>query len=272
MPQHPQNESNMRELSLVITAFDEAETLEPVVTELLEILDGVAHRQRFREAGFVPVEVVIVDDGSRDRTGAIADGLAQEHDLVRCVRHSRNQGKSTALVTGVRSARGEWILTLDADGQNDPRDFPGVCAAAPQDASEPVLVCGRRTNRADTKIKHWQSRIANAVRRSLLHDETPDTGCGIKLFPRAAFLQMPHFHNMHRFFPALVLRQGGSVRSADVTDRPRLAGTSKFGLRNRLATGIVDLLGMIWLTRRPAGSFQISDPGTKRAAGGGPRD
>lgn len=263
MPQDPQNQSPLRRLSLVLTAFDEAETVEPVVTELLGVLDeGSQDLQRFREAGFEPVEVVIVDDGSRDVTGAIAEALAEQHDLVRCVRHLRNRGKSAALVTGVRAAQGDWILTLDADGQNNPKDFPGVCAGAGHATSEPILVCGRRTSRADTKLKHWQSRIANAVRRSLLHDETPDTGCGIKLFPRAAFLQMPHFHNMHRFFPALFLRQGGKVRSTDVTDRPRLAGTSKFGLRNRLGTGIVDLLGMIWLTRRPAGSFQM--PGDDR--------
>lgn len=232
-------------LTIALTAYDEEETLAPVIEELLEVLGDA-----------IDFEVVVVDDGSTDRTAEIGDELAAAHSRVRCVHHLENRGKSAAVVTAVRAARAPWILTMDADGQNEPRDFARLWEAARADeGSTPLLVCGQRARRADTLVKHLSSRIANGVRRRLLRDATPDTGCGIKLFPRQAFLDLPHFHNMHRFLPALFLRQGGRVRSLLVQDRERQGGVSKFGLGNRLGPGILDLFGVMWLTRRPAGPF-----------------
>jgi dolichol-phosphate mannosyltransferase len=144
-----------------------------------------------------------------------------------------------------------WIATLDGDGQNDPADIPALwrlAAAAPP--RPPLLIAGHRARRRDTWVKRVSSRIANSIRRGMLHDDTPDTGCGLKLFPRALFLDLPAFDHMHRFLPALVLRAGGVVRSVPVNHRPRERGTSKYGTLDRLAVGITDLLGVMWLRRR----------------------
>ena len=157
------------------------------------------------------------------------------------------------MLTGIKAAHGAWIATLDGDGQNDPADIPQLwrlARAAP--ANPPLLVAGFRTTRQDSRAKRMASRIANAVRSRLLGDATPDTGCGLKLFPRALFLDLPAFDHMHRFLPALVLRAGGAVRSVPVNHRPRRAGKSKYGVFDRLGVGIVDLIGVYWLQRRPA--------------------
>jgi dolichol-phosphate mannosyltransferase len=116
----------------------------------------------------------------------------------------------------------------------------------------PLLIAGRRAHRQDSWSKRGASRIANAVRGRLLRDDTPDTGCGLKLFRRDLFLDLPYFDHMHRFLPALVLREGGSVRSVPVNHRPRQSGTSKYGVFDRLGVGIIDLLGVLWLRRRAA--------------------
>ena len=158
------------------------------------------------------------------------------------------------MLTGIKAAQGSWIATLDGDGQNDPADIPQLwrlAHAAP--ANPPLLVAGVRSKRHDSQAKRMASVIANAVRSRLLGDATPDTGCGLKLFPRALFLDLPAFDHMHRFLPALVLRAGGAVRSVPVDHRPRRSGQSKYGVFDRLGVGIVDLIGVYWLQRRPLG-------------------
>jgi dolichol-phosphate mannosyltransferase len=172
------------------------------------------------------------------------------------VRHQAPQGQSFAVATGVRAARGRWIATLDGDGQNDPADIPrllaardaaGASAASP---GGPLLLAGYRKARSDSWLKRVSSRVANGVRGRLLGDSTPDTGCGLKLFEREAFLALPHFDHMHRFLPALFLRAGGSVISVEVGHRPRTRGRSHYGVMNRLWVGIVDIFGVLWLMKR----------------------
>jgi len=156
-----------------------------------------------------------------------------------------------AIRTGVKAARAPFIATLDADGQNDPADIPRlweIARAAPP--LPPLLVAGYRRKRRDSWVKRMSSRIANGVRRRLLRDATPDTGCGLKLFRRDLFLDLPAFDHMHRFLPALVRRQGGSTVSVEVNHRPRERGRSNYGVFDRLWVGIVDLLGVMWLMRR----------------------
>lgn len=147
--------------------------------------------------------------------------------------------------TGVRAARGEWIVTLDGDGQNDPADIPVLLQALEQGGSSAdlKLIVGNRKSRRDPWLRRVSSRIANAVRRRMLRDNTPDTGCGIKLFHRETFLQLPAFNHMHRFLPALFQRAGARVMSVEVRHRSRTHGRSKYGLGNRLWVGIVDLFG-----------------------------
>jgi dolichol-phosphate mannosyltransferase len=176
------------------------------------------------------------------------------------LRHKASCGQSMAIHTGVKAARAPWIATLDADGQNDPADIPKLWevarAALP---SPPLLVAGHRTRRRDTWSKRAASRLANAIRRRLLGDGTPDTGCGLKLFRRDLFLELPAFDHMHRFLPALVLRQGGTVVSVPVNHRPRERGRSNYGVLDRLWVGIVDLCGVMWLRRRAKRPVLLDD-------------
>jgi dolichol-phosphate mannosyltransferase len=197
----------------------------------------------------------VVDDGSADATSARAEEAASTVPRLVVVRHPAPKGQSFAVLTGVRSASGRWIATLDGDGQNDPADIPRLMAArdaagASSRAAGPLLLAGYRKARRDSWLKRVSSRVANGVRGRLLGDYTPDTGCGLKLFEREAFLALPHFDHMHRFLPALFLRAGGRVVSVEVGHRPRTRGRSHYGLFNRLGVGIVDMLGVMWLIRR----------------------
>jgi dolichol-phosphate mannosyltransferase len=197
-------------------------------------------------------EMLFVDDGSTDGTleqlhRLRAEGLSQ----LRILRHSFRSGQSAAVATGVRAAHSEWIATLDGDGQNDPADIPGLIAARDEPHHADVrLFMGHRTLRRDTGFRRLQSRIANGVRSRLLGDGTPDTGCGIKLFARAAFLQLPYFDHMHRFMPALFQSRRWRCVSVPVRHRPRERGVSKYGMFDRLWVGIVDIFGVRWLRRR----------------------
>jgi dolichol-phosphate mannosyltransferase len=199
----------------------------------------------------VPHEVICVDDGSDDDTGARLAEAAGRSPL-RPLRHPRSCGQSAAVVSGVLAARAPWIATLDGDGQNDPADIPKLWARARAESSAgaAVMVAGHRVTRKDSEVKRITSRIANTVRARLLGDATPDTGCGLKVFPRALFLDLPRFDHMHRYLPALAIRAGGRVVSEPVNHRPRLRGVSKYGTLDRLAVSIADMLGVIWLQRR----------------------
>ena len=228
------------DLSIVIPVRNEAGNITPLVAEIGAALDGV-----------LDYEIVYVDDGSEDATAAEIGRLQLNMRNLRLVRHAACCGQSAAVRSGVRVARAPWIATLDGDGQNDPADIPrlwGVARAAPADP--PLLIAGRRAKRRDSWSKRQASRLANGVRRRMLQDDTPDSGCGLKLFPRALFLDLPYFDHMHRFLPALVLREGGAVHSLPVNHRPRERGASKYGVFDRLWVGIVDLVGVMWLRRR----------------------
>ncbi|MCB4824253.1 glycosyltransferase family 2 protein [Roseicella aerolata] len=227
-------------LSVVIPVRNEAPNIAPLVAEIEAALAGIGH------------EIVYVDDGSSDGTVAALRAVAAGAP-VRFLRHRASCGQSAAIVTGVKAARGIWIATLDGDGQNDPADIPRLLARAQREAGAgggAILVAGHRVTRRDSWVKRRSSRIANRVRARLLKDNTPDTGCGLKVFPRALFLELPHFDHMHRFLPALVLRQGGRVVSEPVNHRPRTRGASNYGTLDRLAVSLFDLVGVAWLQRR----------------------
>jgi dolichol-phosphate mannosyltransferase len=230
------------DLSVVIPVKDEVDNIGPLVGEIRAALDGL-----------LEYEILYVDDGSRDPTVAEISRIATEMPQVRLLRHTRNYGQSAALRTGVQAAHAAWIATLDGDGQNDPADIPAMWRLARQAPAEPpLMIAGYRKTRQDHWSKRWASGVANAVRGRLLGDHTPDTGCGLKLFPRSLFLDLPYFDHMHRFLPALALREGGAVRSVPVNHRPRQKGVSKYGVFDRLGVGIIDLLGVMWLKRRTA--------------------
>jgi len=237
MPSHPYH----GRISVVVPVKNEQDNVEPLVREISAALSGCAE-----------FEIVYVNDGSTDGTPQVLQGLKTEFPMLRVITHRTSCGQSQAVATGVKHARYEWIATLDGDGQNDPADIPALIAAL-ADSNQPAnlqLLAGWRNKRQDTFIRKLSSKIANGVRSRFLRDDTPDTGCGLKVFARATFLELPHFDHMHRFLPALVQRNGGAVVSVPVNHRPRERGTSKYGIHNRLWVGIVDLFGVAWLQRR----------------------
>ncbi|MCS6947303.1 MAG: glycosyltransferase [Steroidobacteraceae bacterium] len=228
------------ELSVVVPVYNEAENVGPLAREVAAALQG-------RD-----FELIVVDDGSGDGTAAAAlaarsDGIPQ----LRLLRHSQRCGQSRALCSGVAAARAAWVATLDGDGQNDPADIVALLETRdrPEHAAVELFI-GHRVQRRDTVWRRLQSRIANGIRAALLGDRTPDTGCGLKLFKRERFRELPQFDHMHRFLPALFVRAGAIVVSVPVRHRPRAAGRSKYGMWDRLWVGIVDLLGVMWLRRR----------------------
>jgi dolichol-phosphate mannosyltransferase len=228
------------ELSIIIPVKDEADCIVPLLEEL-----------RAAMTGNLNWEVLVVDDGSTDQTTAVLRGLSGTgYPQLRLLRHARSCGQSAALRTGALGARGSWLGTLDGDGQNDPADLARMWAELCNADDPPALWIGHRVERHDTGLRRLSSRIANAVRRGLLRDGVPDTGCGVKLIRRDVFRALPYFDHFHRFLPALVRRDGFMVRSEPVRHRPRLRGHSKYGVNNRLWVGLVDLLGVMWLLRR----------------------
>ncbi len=226
-------------LSVVVPVFNERDNTAPLVREIVAALRGA-----------VSFEIVYVDDHSRDDTVATLQALKSEVPELRILQHVTQSGQSTAIRTGVKAARGAWIATLDGDGQNDPADLPKLLAA--RDAGDPAvkLYAGWRVDRKDSGSKRWASKYANAIRVHMLHDDTPDTGCGTKLFERAAFLDLPYFDHMHRYLPALMQRAGWKTISVPVNHRPRGGGVSKYNNLQRALVGIRDLRGVAWLITR----------------------
>ena len=197
-------------------------------------------------------EIILIDDGSIDNTrNMISQYMSCSPLQITCFRHDRNYGQSAALLTGIRGAMADWIITMDGDGQNDPADIKTLLNELKKyKTDDPRMICGRRLKRKDTLVKKYSSKIANAFRSYLLRDEAPDTGCGLKLIHRATFLNLPHFDHMHRFLPALFKNNGYTVCHVDVNHRYRMSGQSKYGIQNRLWAGLIDTAGLIWLNRR----------------------
>jgi dolichol-phosphate mannosyltransferase len=228
------------QISVVVPVCNEAENVEPLAREIEAAMRGRAY------------EMIFVDDGSTDETATNLLRLKASLPALRVLRHSFRSGQSAAVASGVKHARGTWIATLDGDGQNDPADIPKLIAARdlPENRGVHLVMGDRSASRKDTAYRRLQSRIANGVRSGLLGDGTPDTGCGIKIFLRDTFLELPRFDHMHRFLPALFQRQGTRVISVPVSHRQRTRGQSKYGMWNRLWVGLIDIVGVIWLRRR----------------------
>ena len=234
-------DTSVPDFSVVVPVRNEADNISPLIAELKTVMTALQ-----------PYEIVIVDDGSDDATPEVLRDQARACPELRVIRHRSSVGQSAAITTGVNEARAGIIITLDGDGQNDPADIPALLDRF-READNPdlLLVTGERQKRWDSLLKRLSSRVANAVRGTLLGDHTPDTGCGLKVFSRPAYLAMPGFDHMHRFLPALMLCQGGHVLSVPVNHRARQHGVTKYGVFDRLGVGIVDLFGVMWLQRRP---------------------
>ncbi|QHJ11338.1 Dodecaprenyl-phosphate galacturonate synthase [Paraglaciecola mesophila] len=228
-------------ISIVIPAKNEEENVAPVVTEIYKALDDIHD-----------FEIIYVDDGSTDGTyQRLCELKRGDYGRLSVIKHKYSVGQSTAIWTGVKHANGELVVTLDADGQNDPADIPTLVERAlAMPIGSDFCIAGNRKNRKDTTWKRVQSRIANRIRSNILGDNTPDTGCGLKVLPKQTFLALPYFDHMHRFIPALVSRLGGVVEVNDVNHRDRQYGQSKYNMLGRLGVGIVDIVGVLWLQKR----------------------
>ena len=228
-------------VSVVIPAKNEQDNIAPLVSEIVSALQDTCN-----------FEIIYVDDGSTDGTAVTIENIASQSTFsLRLIKHKFSVGQSTAIYTGVSHARGELIITLDADGQNDPKDINAMLTAASAFGHEDdFCIAGYRKQRKDTSWKRLQSRIANNVRSWILSDDTPDTGCGLKIFPKRTFLKLPYFDHMHRFLPALIKRLGGDIVVIEVSHRDRQFGVSKYNMLGRLGVGIVDMFGVMWLQRR----------------------
>ncbi len=235
----PETASPAPLLSVVVPVRNEVGNVGPLVADIEAACRGLA-----------AFEVIYVNDGSTDGTAAALAALAEQRPWLRMVSHAQSCGQSAAVRSGVRHARAPIVATLDGDGQNDPAFLPAMLAALQQAGLQAGLVQGQRVGRKDTGFKKLQSRIANGVRGRLLKDGTRDAGCGLKCFRREAYLALPYFDALHRFMPALMVREGYRVVHLDVRDRPRLSGVSNYGFFDRLWVGILDLVGVWWLIRR----------------------
>jgi dolichol-phosphate mannosyltransferase len=234
-------------VSIVVPVRNEADNIAPLVDEIAAALD--------QNLAF---ELIYVNDGSTDRTEAELARLMASRPWLRQIRHEISCGQSAAVSSGVMHARATIVVTLDGDGQNDPAFIPALLEAMMK-APHIGLVAGQRVGRQATGFKKFQSRVANAVRSVVLRDGTRDTGCGLKAFRRDLFLKLPYFDGLHRFLPALVRREGYAIGYVDVVDRPRRAGTSNYGMWDRLWIGILDLIGVWWLIRRRRHVPQVSE-------------
>ncbi len=243
----------MTTFAVVIPAMNEAGNIGHLVTEIDDVLKDMP-----------PVAIIVVDDGSDDAT---AEELRQTMTAVprlRVLRHRVRSGQSAAVRSGVHAATdAEVIITLDGDGQNPPPDIPVLLARLTDSAQPQVgLVNGWRVGRKATGSRRFASRAANAVRQAVLRDDCPDSGCGLKAFRRADYLELPFFATMHRFMPALFRLYGHDVATVEIGDRDRSAGQSKYTNWKRALDGIVDLLGFIWLR------YRARNPGAVEVARG----
>ena len=235
----PSSDTAPISVSIVVPVRNEAENISPLIAEITAALDG-----RWIH------EIIYVNDGSTDATAERLIAAMRERPNLRQIRHAISSGQSAAVRSGVRAARAAIVATLDGDGQNNPAFLPALISAIENGGERIGLAAGQRVGRKDTGFKKVQSRIANTVRKTILHDGTRDTGCGLKAFPREAFLALPYFDGLHRFLPALVRREGYEVAYVDVVDRPRHSGVSNYGFFDRLWIGLMDLAGVWWLIRR----------------------
>jgi dolichol-phosphate mannosyltransferase len=223
-------------LSVLIPIHDERESLPQLLEELRAVLEPTGRSY----------EILLVDDGSNDGSASWIADEERRDPHVRAVLLARRVGQSAALAAGLARVRGEVIVTLDADLQNDPADLPRVLAAL----ENADVVSGVRQNRHDGWSRRWSSTVANSVRRAVIGDTLTDIGCSLKAYRHATLANLPLFVGVHRFLPALCQFRGARLVEIPVAHRARRHGVSKYGVSNRLWRGLVDLWGVRWLKSR----------------------
>jgi dolichol-phosphate mannosyltransferase len=239
--------SPLPDLSIVIPAYNEEENLIPLTSAIHEALVSCG----------VPYELVFVDDGSRDNTARVLQELAAKHAEVRVIRLRRNAGQSAALDAGFKRARGQVVVTLDADLQNDPGDIPRLLG----ELQDYDVVCGIRQGRQDTWLRRVSSKIANGIRRRVLHDSITDVGCSLRAYRRHCLASIKLYNGMHRFLPVLLQIEGFRIGQTPVRHHPRQHGHSKYNVRNRAWRALMDLWAVRWMQNRQL-RYQVMEPET----------
>jgi len=222
--------------SVVIPIYNEEENIIPLCRELIPVMEGLGE----------PFEVILVDDGSTDKSYQVELKIREKYPEVKIIKLWRNYGQTAAFRTGINRARGEIIITLDGDGQNDPRDIPRMLPLL----RHYDLVCGWRRDRKDSFFRRFQSRFANRFRDLVLRDGIEDTGCSLKIFRKPSSEDFPPFRGLHRFLPVLLKNQGYRICQIPVNHRPRTGGETKYGIRNRMIESFLDLLAVKWMLKR----------------------
>lgn len=231
-------------ISLVIPVYNEEENLPELFRELTEVLEKLS----------VSFEIIFIDDGSKDRSEAILREFALQDGRVRIIFFQKNCGQSAAFAAGFRSARGEIVVTMDADLQNDPHDIPLLL----DKITSYDVVCGWRANRQDSLVRKISSWIANKTRNWVSDEQIKDVGCSLKAFRRECLQSFYYFKGMHRFFPTLIKMEGCSVAEVKVNHRPRRFGEAKYGIGNRALRGLIDLLAVRWMKKRHL-SYEVKE-------------
>jgi len=226
----------MSGLSVVVPVYNEEDNIRPLIKEIAAALSRLE----------IPSEIIFVDDGSSDETAKRIKSCQQEYPSLRMVSLGENRGQSSATVAGIHEARMSHIATMDGDMQNDPADLIKMVRFI----KEYDVVIGKRRKRRDSLSRRAGSRIANLVRRIFLRDKASDSACSLRIFPRDVFLALPAFDGMHRFLPALFTYQQMRIIEVEVNHRPRLSGRAKYGNLSRRPWALIDLMGVMWLSRR----------------------
>jgi len=232
------------DLSVVVPVYDERENLSRLVGELEEVLSSHAYSY----------EILLVDDGSRDGSTEIIDEMSRARGPVRGLHFRWNSGQTAAFDAGFKAARGRYVVTIDADLQNDPNDIAALLDAL----SDHDAAVGYRHKREDSWLRRQSSRFANSVRNRLSGDDIIDTGCSLKAFRRDCLRDVKLYTGMHRFLPTLLRIEGYSVAQIPVNHRPRVAGQSKYGVWNRAFRAFVDLLAVRWMKKRRL-NYEVTD-------------
>jgi len=254
VPEKSVPEISIPEISILVPVMNEQGNIRPLIDEIAAVYAGR------------PFEIIYVNDASTDGTSAdLAD--AQKHiPQLRVLHHQNRSGQSAAVRTALLAAKAPLIAVLDGDGQNIPSDLPALEAALLAARPARGMAGGVRVTRKDTALRRQASAVARWLRRSLLKDDHPDSGCGLKVVDRDIFVNLPFFNHMHRFMPALVRREGGCVIAVPVGHRMRARGLSKYGILDRLLVGISDMLGVIWLLRRMPKTGKVIEDNARKTS------
>lgn len=224
-------------ISVVLPVYNEAGNMEKLIEEIRTALQPTNYA----------FEILCIDDGSSDNSAEIIQKLHLQYEEVILIQHKKNFGQSAAQATGFRYAKGEWIITLDADGQNNPEDMPKLLSLATDDID---CVCGVRKKRLDTWVRRMSSKIANKVRNFLTGDKISDAGCTFRVIRKSCLREIPVFNGMHRFIPTLLRWKGFHITEVEIGHRDRTWGVSKYGIRNRAWRGLVDCIALRWWKSR----------------------